>query len=203
MNISCFLGVWFPIWLRPDNGDIAVTHSLRSPASISPNQISLVGLFIIASSDCEWCLANGFSIQICWLDATESQQGLSFLWRQQLRSGVNKREMTLLKYAFMAWLFLHLVRFVLILKVLKWNRDREAERGQERKKEDENKKLEYMCFKCDKTDKNEHAHPCIYLSVHPSIHKPFFACSFLFRGDRTKGDHDSPNESQEMSKWSQ
>jgi len=28
-------------------------------------------------------LANGFSIQICWLDATGSQQGLSFLWRQQ------------------------------------------------------------------------------------------------------------------------
>lgn len=78
MNISCFLGVWFPIWLRPDNSDIAVTHSLRSPACIPPNQISLLGLFIIASSDCEWCLANGFSIQICCLDATESQQGLSY-----------------------------------------------------------------------------------------------------------------------------
>lgn len=95
MNISCFfLGVWFPIWLRHDNGNIAVTHSFRSSASISPNQISLVGLFIIASSDCEWCLANGFSIQICWLDATESQQGLSFLWQQQLHSGVNKRKIT-------------------------------------------------------------------------------------------------------------
>lgn len=117
MNISYFLRVWFPIWLRRDNSDIAVTHSLRSPSSISPNQISLVGLFIIASSDCEWRLANGFSIQICWLDVTESQQGLSFLRWPRLQNGVNKKEMTLLKYAFVAWLFLHLVRFVLILKV--------------------------------------------------------------------------------------
>lgn len=78
------------LWLIPSD----------PPASISPNQISLVGLFIIAGSDCEWCLANGFSIQICRLDAPESQQGLSFLWRRRLRSGVNKEEMTLLKYAF-------------------------------------------------------------------------------------------------------
>lgn len=35
MNISCCLGIRFPIWLRPDNSNIAVTHSLRSPASIS------------------------------------------------------------------------------------------------------------------------------------------------------------------------
>lgn len=75
------------------------------PASISPNQISLVGLFIIAGSDCEWCLANGFSIQICRLDAPESQQGLSFLWRRWLRSGVNKKGMTLLKYAFVVVFF--------------------------------------------------------------------------------------------------
>lgn len=75
------------------------------PASISPNQISLVGLFIIAGSDCEWCLANGFSIQIRWLDAPESQQGLSFLWRW-FPSGVNKKEMTLLKYAFVVVFFL-------------------------------------------------------------------------------------------------
>lgn len=121
MKISCFLGVWFPIWLSPDICNIAVAHPLRSPASIYPNQISLLGLFIIASSDCEWCLANGFSIQICWLDATEAQQGLSFQWRQQqFLSGVNRKEMTLLKYAFVLWLFLHLVRFVLIWKVLKW-----------------------------------------------------------------------------------
>lgn len=106
MNISCFLGVWFPIWLRPDNGDIAVTHSFRSPASISSNQISLLGLFIIPGSDCEWCLANGFSIQICWLDAAESQQGLSFPWlRQPLQSGANKRKIT--------WWNLHLCRVFL------------------------------------------------------------------------------------------
>lgn len=143
MNISCFRGVWFPIWLRPDNDDFAGAHSLRSPASIFPNQISLVGLFIIASSDCEWCLANGFSIQICRLDGTESQQGLSFLWRQQLWSGANKKEMTLLKYACMAWLFLHLVGFVLIWKVLKWK----ADRG--RKWEDWNI---FISFKWDQTD---------------------------------------------------
>lgn len=150
MNISCFLGMWFPIWLWLDNGDIAVTHSLRSPVSISPNQISLVGLFIIASSDCEWCLANGFSIQIAWLDATESQQGLSFLWWQQLQSAVNKRKITLSKYTFMATLFLHLVRFVLILNVLKWKGDSEAESEKGGKKKRRKYKLEYAHFKLTK-----------------------------------------------------
>lgn len=183
MNISCFLGVWFPIWLRPDNGDIAVTHSLRSLASVSPNQISLVGLFIIASSDCEWCSANGFSIQICWLDETESQQGLSFLWRwQRLQSSVNKRGMTLLKHAFMAHLYLHLVGFVLILKVWKWKgeEERKKDRQEERKKESKKERKE----RC----------PSLHSSVNVSI------CHFFFRGDRMKKNHDSPDESQEMKK---
>lgn len=56
------------------------------PAFVCPNQISLVGLFITASSDCEWCLANGFNIQICRLDATESQQGLSYLRCRSFRA---------------------------------------------------------------------------------------------------------------------
>lgn len=162
MNISCFLGVWFPIWLRPDNGDIAVTHSLRSLASVSPNQISLVGLFIIASSDCEWCSANGFSIQICWLDETESQQGLSFLWRrqQQLQTGVNKRGMTLLKHAFMVHLCLHLVGFVLILKVWKWKG--EEKRKKEWKRQEERKRK--------KQRKIKHVSPCTHLSMYQSVH---------------------------------
>lgn len=167
MNISCFHGVWFPIWLRPDNGNIAVTHSLRSPASDSANHISLVGLFIIASSDCEWCLANGFSIQICWLDATESQQGLSFLWRQQLQSGVNRREMKLVKSVFMARWILRLVRFLLILKVSRWKgTKRESERKKEGKQEE--KKLDYLCLQI----KDGRVRPSSHVHMHKSTSKP-------------------------------
>ena len=175
MNISRFLGVWFPIWLGPDKADVAAAHSLRSPASVSPNQISLVGLFIIAGSDCEWCLANGFSIQICWLDATESQQGLSVLWRRRLRSGVNKREMTLLKYAFAARLFLHFGSICIDFKGVGMERGRRGRQwgGEEwwlgKKKKN---------TKCDKI-----VNLCVHRFKHPKRTIP----SFSFQGWQDRG----------------
>ena len=167
MNISCFLAVWFPIWLRPDRGDIALTHSLRSPASISANQISLVGLFIIASSDCEWCLANGFSIQICWLDATESQQGLSFL---QLQSGVNKRKITCWNLHLCHVIFKHLVRVILILQVLRWSGYRKVK---ERKKKERKKESWSSAIKPIKTCS------LICVSIHPEILHSFLTVCFF------------------------
>lgn len=57
---------------------------------------------------------------------------------------------------------------------------RKKEGKRERREESKKKTQHDLCFKYDQTDKDE--------DVHPSIHKAyiFFACSFLFRGDRKK-----------------